>query len=205
MAMNASKWLQRRGKMKQRSSFYPMKPFFLVSILVLFVASAYGQQSLGEVARQNRAKKKPTAAVNLDDENMPRKAPPEPEQKTDQDKAASADTDKEAADNDAKKDSAEEQKSKSEEIAKSVESQKKEIAQLQRELDVLQREQKLRAAAYYGDAGTMLRDSAKFADESKKQQEEINSKTQALNSAQQKLADLEEQARKAGAGTSARE
>jgi hypothetical protein len=62
----------------------------------------------------------------------------------------------------------------------------------------MQREQKLRAAAYYGDAGTMLRDSAKYTEESKKQQDEIDAKKQALDAAQQKLADLEEQARKAG-------
>ena len=69
---------------------------------------------------------------------------------------------------------------------------------MQRELDIAQREAKLRAAALYGDAGTMLRDQAKFAEDSRKEQDEINTKKQALDAAQQKLADLQEQARKAG-------
>ena len=44
----------------------------------------------------------------------------------------------------------------------------------------------------------MLRDQAKFAEDSRKEQDEMNAKKQALDTAQQKLADLQEQARKAG-------
>src|SRR5690349_16409674 len=129
-----------------------MKSFFAIVIAFAFVASAAGQQSLGDIARENRNKKKPTSAMKLDDDNMPRKALPEPapDDKKDQtkDKDAAAKDEK-----DTKKDSAEVRKDKSDQLVKSVQAQKDEIAKLQRELDILQREQKLRAAAYYGDAG----------------------------------------------------
>jgi hypothetical protein len=183
-----------------------MKSLFAFLILFVLLASAAGQQSLGDVARDNRNKKKPTSAIRLDDDNMPRKAPPEAEEKKEQDKAVARDKDAAAKDDkNAKNDSPEAQKSKSDQLVKAVQTEKDEIARLRRELDILEREQKLRAAAYYGDAGTMLRDSAKFTEDSKKQQADIDSKKQALDAAQQKLADLEEQARKAGLGSSATE
>ena len=187
-----------------------MKPILAILITMFLAVSASGQQSLGDIARQNRNTKKATSTVRLDDDNMPRKAAPEPETTSDQDKTAkdkdaSKDAGKDKDKDAAKKDSADDQKSKQEQIQKGVNAQKTEIANLQRELDILQREQKLRAAAYYGDAGTMLRDSAKYTEESKKQQADIDTKKQALDAAQQKLADLEEQARKAGMSANASE
>ena len=176
-----------------------MKTLFAVLITIFLCAGAIAQQSLGEIARQNRNKKKPTSTINLSDDNMPRtiaaEAAPAKE-------AADADekSGKEAESQDKKAEPkpAEAAKQKKEEIQKNIDSEKKEIADLQRELDIDQREQKLRAAAYYGDAGTMLRDSAKYTEENKKQQDDIDAKRQAIDAAQQKLADLEEQARKAG-------
>ena len=85
---------------------------------------------------------------------------------------------------------------------KLINDEKKEIRQLERELNVAQREAGVRSAVYYADAGTMLRDSAKYAEDNRKLQAEIETKTQALASAKQKLADLEEQARKAGVPSS---
>ncbi len=176
-----------------------MKTFFAILITVFLAAGAFGQQSLGDVARQNRNKKKPTPAMNLDDDNMPRKGLIEPDTSAD-DKKADADEDKNSAgDKDKDKDEkASAREDKKSDLVKSIDAQKGEISHLQRELDILQREQKLRAAAYYGDAGTMLRDSAKYTEESKKQQEDIDAKKQALDAAQQKLSDLQEQARKEG-------
>jgi|SRR6185312_23137 len=187
-----------------------MKSFFAVLITLLLGASAFGQQSLGEIARQNRNKKKPSSVVKLSDDNMSRTIAPDTQdaKSGDDATAASADKDKNAAaakDKEAKTNPAEAEKDKKEQIQKGIDAQKKEIADLQHELDILQREQKLRAAAYYGDAGTMLRDSAKFAEDSKKQQEDIDAKKQALDAAQQKLSDMQEQARKAGMGASATE
>src|SRR5262249_90407 len=90
-------------------------------------------------------------------------------------------------------------KLKAEDWNKKIEAQRNEIILLQRELEVAQREQRLRAAAFYADAGTQLRDPAKYADDSRKEQEQIDTKKQALEHAQEKMADLQEQARKAGA------
>lgn len=176
-----------------------MKTFLAIIVTVFLAASAFGQQSLGDIARQNRDKKKPTPAVSLNDDNMPRKALIQPDaasagqsaDKEAKEEDKSSAPDKDDNDKDAKAD-------KKSDLLKNIDSQKDEISHLQRELDIAQREQKLRAAAYYGDAGTMLRDSAKYTEESKKQQEQIDSKKQALDAAQQKLSDLQEQARKAG-------
>lgn len=176
-----------------------MKSLFAVLVAMFLCVGAIGQQSLGDIARQNRNKKKPSSAMKFSDDNMPRTLAPQ------------AEPAKEAADQNEKPDAAqgsnekkselnpaEAEKQQKEQIQKKIDTEKKEIGDIQRELDIMQREQKLRAAAYYGDAGTMLRDSAKYTEESKKQQDEIDAKKQALDAAQQKLADLEEQARKAG-------
>jgi hypothetical protein len=172
----------------------PIMKKFLPIFIVLFSAGVWAQQSLGEVARQNRMKKKPTATVRLDDDNMPRtllaNAEPEPAKPADK-QTGDKGKDKESA---KKADSGAQ---KSDKLADQVKAQKDEITRLQRELDIVQREQRLRAAAFYADAGTQLRDQAKFAEDSRKEQAEIDSKKQALDAAQQKLADLEEQARKA--------
>lgn len=166
-------------------------PFFAV---MLFAAGAWAQQTLGEIARQNRAKKKPASTVRLDDDNMPRTltSNPEDDTKKDADKPATSDKEKD------KKEAAEADKAKNDKLADQIKAQKEEISKLQRELDIVQREQRLRAAAFYADAGTRLRDQGKFAEDSRKEQSEIDTKKQALDAAQQKLADLQEQARKAG-------
>ena len=175
-----------------------MKKFFWVFAVCLFAAAAYAQQSLGDVARANRAKKHTSSsAIKLDDDTMPRSSAPstssgpETAKKTDD---KSTDADKEAA----RKDAAAAQKQKNEDLKKQIDDEKKEIATLQRELDIVQREARLRAAAFYGDAGTMIRDQAKFAEDTRKAQDEINVKKQPLEAAQQKFTDLQEQARKAG-------
>ncbi len=171
-----------------------MKNLFLLAVISVLAAAAAAQQSLGDVARANKARKHASAnTIQLDDDTLPRSSSPssgtpETTKKTDAKEAEPKDSTK----------TADAQKDKTDELKKQIESQKKEIATLQRELDVAQREARLRAAAYYGDAGTMLRDQAKFAEDSRKDQDEINAKKQALATAQQKLDDLQEQARKAG-------
>ncbi len=163
-------------------------------------AGVFAQQTLGDIARQNRTKKKGTSNVKLDDDNMPRTATPQADtskDKKDDDTASAADKSKD--DKDAtKKENADAQGKKGDEIKGKLETQKQEIARLQRELDIAQREAKLRAATYYGDAGAQLRDSAKFGEEMRKTQEEMDSKKQAIDAAQQKLNDLQEEARKSG-------
>ena len=107
-----------------------------VSGAAVFAQQAFAQQSLGDVARANRAKKHTSSsAIKLDDDTMPRSSTPstssEPEtaKKTDD---KSADADKEAA----KKDAAAAKKQKNEDLKKQIDDEKKEIATLQRELDL---------------------------------------------------------------------
>lgn len=174
-----------------------MKKFLLFIAVMSFAVGAWAQQSLGEIARLNRAKKKPSSTIRLNDDNMPRTLTTNP----DDDSAKDADKTASAAKSDEKKEAADAAKEKKEadsKMADAIKKQKDEVAQLQHELDIAQREQRLNAAAFYGDAGVQLRDQAKFAEDSRKKQSEIDGKKQAIEAAQQKLSDLEEQARKAG-------
>jgi len=195
-----------------------MKKLFplLITCAVILMATA-GAQSVAEIARQTRARQKanPNAKV-IDNDLIPStldsssSASPstastssesrkdeisnkpeagKDENKTGGDKTGS--TEEKAA-------TAEEDRKNTDAWKKLINDEKKEISQLERELNVAQREAGLHNAVYYADAGTMLRDSAKFADDSRKLQTEIDTKTQALAAAKQKLADLQDQARKAG-------
>ena len=175
-----------------------MKKLLLFVVMSLFAAAAVAQQSLGDVARANRAKKHATATTRLDDDTFARNTAPSIEPAAKPDTNAKKTDDKSADAKDAKKDTADAQKQKNEQLKGQIEAEKKEIAALQRELDVAEREARLRAAAYYADAGVMLRDQAKFAEDSRKAQGEIDGKKQALSAAQEKLTDMQEQARKAG-------
>jgi hypothetical protein len=181
-----------------------MKPFLLSLTVLVFGAAAVAQQSLGEVARQARSQRKPAASMSFDQDSLAR--PSGVVSTVGQAKADADQTDKTAdakgPDKDAKdQDKKPPEKAKSEDWSKRIDDQRKEIAGLQRELDILQREQRLRAAAFYGDAGTQMRDQAKYAQDSRQEQEQIDSKKQALDAAQQKLADLQEQARRAGSSS----
>jgi hypothetical protein len=62
-----------------------MKKLFLLAIMSLFAAAAVAQQSLGDVARANRAKKHTPATTNLDDDTFARSSSPsqEPDAKAD--------------------------------------------------------------------------------------------------------------------------
>jgi len=179
-----------------------MKNLLPIAILSLFAAAAIAQQqSLGDVARANRAKQRATATTNLNDDNFARSNAPsaEPAAKPETESKDAAKPDEKAGESrDARKDAAQTEQQKNGRLKGQIDAQKKEIATLQRELDIAEREAKLRGAAYYADAGVMLRDQAKFAEDSRKSQAEIDGKKQALSAAQEKLADLQEQARKAG-------
>src|SRR5215472_11889237 len=158
-------------------------------------AQPSSQPSLGEAARQARAQKSRTpATIRLEGDGV---IVPDSSKNDNMDVPAT-DTKSSESKDDSKKSATDDSKPKAEDWSKKVEAQRNEIVLLQRELDVAQREQRLRAAAFYADAGTQLRDSAKYAEDSRKEQETIDSKKQALERAQEKLADLQEQARKAG-------
>ncbi len=172
------------------------KILFSFSMFLIATAVAVAQQSLGDAARKARAQKKAPATIVVEGEGAPQIDNPTSASDSSRDTPASEAT---AADAKPKKTSAGPEKQKTDDWTAKIEAQKKEIALLQREVDVAAREQRLRAAAYYGDVGTQMRDQAKYAADSRKEQELIDTKKQALDQAQQKLADLQEQARKAGA------
>ena len=178
-----------------------MKSFFAILIVFLLGASAFGQQSLGDIARRNRAKKKPGSVMEFNDDTMHRTIAPEQDASNSGDQESKPQHSAAATDKSTQKDEAQAAQQKKEEVQKSIDSQKKKIADMEHELDIMQREQKLRAAAYYGDAGTMLRDSAKYEQDTKKQQDAMDAKKKEIDAAQQKLTDLQEQGRKAGLHT----
>ena len=180
-----------------------MKSFFAILIVFLLGASAFGQQSLGDIARRNRAKnkKKPGSVMEFNDDTMRRTIAPEQDASNSGDQESKPQHSAAATDKSTQKDEAQAAQQKKEEVQKSIDSQKKKIADMEHELDIMQREQKLRAAAYYGDAGTMLRDSAKYEQDTKKQQDAMDAKKKEIDAAQQKLTDLQEQGRKAGLHT----
>src|SRR5579864_5131850 len=119
-----------------------MKKLFLLLAMCTFAAAAFAQQSLGDVARANRAKKHANSSeTKLDDDNMARSSTPsasaEPDAKADDKKADDKDADakdasakdadgktadsKDADAKDAKKDStADAQKQKNEELQKQI-------------------------------------------------------------------------------------
>jgi len=188
----------------------------LVLLIVICVSAlivSAGAQSVVDVARASRARQKanPNAKV-IDNDVIPSAI--DASSYTSPYASARASDDKKD-DSSAKKDAAKDENktgdktSTADDDQKNIDSwmklindEKKEIRQLERELNVAQREAGVRSAVYYADAGTMLRDSAKYAEDNRKLQAEIETKTQALASAKQKLADLEEQARKAGVPSS---
>ena len=86
-----------------------------------------------------------------------------------------------------------------------ISTQKDKIDMLSRELDVLQREYRLRAAAFYADAGNRMRNSGSWDKEDAQYKQQIDQKQKALDSAKQQLDDMQEQARKSGVPSSARE
>ena len=188
----------------------------LVLLIVICVSAlivSAGAQSVVDVARASRARQKanPNAKV-IDNDVIPSAidassyASPYASAKASDDKKDDSSAKKDAAKDENKTgdktSTADDDQKNIDSWMKLINDEKKEIRQLERELNVAQREAGVRSAVYYADAGTMLRDSAKYAEDNRKLQAEIETKTQALASAKQKLADLEEQARKAGVPSS---
>jgi hypothetical protein len=165
----------------------------LVAAFIL-VSNAGAQQSLGEVARQQRQSKRPSSArvITNDDIAMAPAPAPEPAAET---KVEKSDKDKSDA---AAGLSADDKTKLAASFKAKVDDQRKAIAQLERELDVAQREYRLKVAVYYADVGNNLRDSKKWAEDDRKQRAELDDKQKAVADAKQKLADIQEQARKAG-------
>ena len=67
-----------------------MRAIFSFVFVFALSAGVFAQQSLGDIARQNRNKKKGTSNVKLDDDNMPRIAHPQDDTAKKDDKSADA-------------------------------------------------------------------------------------------------------------------
>lgn len=193
-----SRTLESRGSPRVREKKTSMQRT-LTLLAVAFVAaftlvsSAGAQESLGELARQQRQSKRPSSARVITNDDIAMAAAPAP--------AAAAEAKGDVSDkSDAAAAPGADDKTKLAASFKAkADEQKKNIAQLERELDVAQREYRLKVAVYYADVGNNLRDSKKWAEDDRKQRAELDDKQKALADAKQKLADIQEQARKAGA------
>lgn len=190
--------------------------------------SASSGQSLGEYARQVRKSPEPTGKAKMfDNDNLPksdklsivgkaaapaaetaRSGPKSEEGAKTQNttsaeakpategaaeaKTAPADTTKKPAEDEAAKATAAKQ------WQEKIDAQKQQIDLLSRELDVLQREYQLRAAAMYADAGNRLRNQADWDKQDAQYKQQIADKQKTVDDAKEKLAELQEEARKAG-------
>jgi hypothetical protein len=177
-------------------------------------------ESLGDYARTVRKDKKPATAKQYDNDNLPvndkLSIVGNPPATTDQATAANA-PDQPAADKPAQSSDAdktpeikpgqtpEERQKAFDQWKQKISVQKDKIDMISRELDVSQREYQLRAAAFYGDAGNRLRNSGDWDKEDADYKQKLDEKKKSLDDAKQQLDDLQEQARKAGAPSSARE
>jgi len=177
------------------------------------LAQAQEGPSLGELARQAR-RQKPAPAPGervYDNENLPGKAVISTVGSADAAKPADqSQNQNQANSDDASKSknatpSAEDHKKANQEWSGKIGQQKEEISRLERELNVLQRESQIHAAVNYADVGSRLANNAKYAEQDRQYQDQIAAKQKALDDARQKLADMQEEARKAGVPASSRD
>lgn len=168
-----------------------MRKFSLI-FGVLFMISAWSAaQSLGELAREQRAAQKPHASKVYTNDEMPSV----PEQKdAEADSKEKADVSKKEADakdtQDTKKNDADAdaKKKAAEALKASLAEKEKSIALMQKEMDLKEREWSIRPH----DAGGKW-----FTDENK-HQDEMNAMKKQIDAEKAKLAEMTEQARKAG-------
>lgn len=181
----------------------------LVALLISGVASA---QSLADAARRNKGQRRSAAQkVYTNDDftssaplipgstkegglsTMPEQAPQSSESRA-EDQAKATDRDEAEAE----ETSAEKRAKLIDEWKSKVRDQQKHLAEIEREVNLMEREHQVRVAAYYADAGNQLRDSRKWFEQEKKYEDDHSAKQKELEEAKQKLADMKEEARKAG-------
>jgi hypothetical protein len=176
------------------------------------------EQPLGDYARTVRKDKKPATAKQFDNDNLPAQdklsivgnaAGSSPASDNSQAAASGQDADQsKAADKPptVQPGESQEDRQKTYDAWKDrLADEKNKIDLLSREFDVEQREYKLRAAAMYADAGNRMRNSAAWDKEDADYKQKIEQKKKALDDAKKELDDMQEDARKAGVPSSARE
>ena len=174
--------------------------FVLLTLAGVLTAIA-AAQSLGEYARQQRAKKGPAPAAvkEYTNDNLPTSGGLGTISTSAATTAGSASSSAAKGANDA--DSDKERSKLEEEWRAKFKEQKNVIATLQRELDVAQRENSSRQAQTQSnsqDLGARLRNPVLWASENKKYQDEVDGKKKDLDAAKQKLEDMKDDLRKAG-------
>jgi hypothetical protein len=175
------------------------------------------EPSLGSYARAVKKDKKPqpTAAKKFDNDNLPKddkisvvgngataSVDPSSAPLSDAPAAAAGATEKMAVQ---PGQSQEQRQAVYDQWQQRIGTQQAEVDLLQRELDVDQREYRLRSAAFYADAGDRLRNEAAWDKEDADYKQKLADKQKALVEAKQKVADMQEEARKSGVPSSARE
>jgi hypothetical protein len=163
-------------------------------------SSQSSTQSLGDAARAARKNKPQSEGAThvYDNDNLPTTetlsivGPPpsaqtSPGQPTTQQSDAAED-----------KAAADQRQKAAEDVQAKLDAQKAKIDQLAHELDLDQREYRLKAAALYNDAGNRLRNAGEFDKEGAQYRADMDSKQKALDEAKAQLADLQDEARKAG-------
>jgi len=197
---------------------------FLAGIVLagmLVTVSSAQDQPLGDYARSVRKDEKPASAKKYDNDNLPatdnisvvgnatdatgpEDANPAPDAKSAKPEDGAAASKPESKDA-VKKDAGADAEKPGDEWKKKIADQQGKIDLLSRELDVAQREYRLRAAAFYADAGNRLRNQGSWDKEDAQYKQDIAKKQKAVDDARKALADVQEQARKAGVPAKSRE
>ncbi len=172
--------------------------FAIAFALAGVMAAPAAAQSLGDYARQQRAKKPPsTASVKeYTNDNLPTSGGLGVA-------SSSASTSASTPAGGSQADAAPEKERNKQEAAVKAKfaAQREVIAKLQRELEVAERENSSRQAQTQSnsqDLGSRLRNPVLWAAENKKYQDEIDGKKKELEAAKQQVEDMREDLRKAG-------
>ena len=191
-----------------------MNRLLLALVLLSLAIPAVAQESLGDFARQERAKRKAKSTVITNDELVTRSsaplnvigsAPPaDPEEEDKDGNSAKAPRSAKAA-GPAKTAGTGDKADAQSDIRDRYVAQKDKVELLERELNVLQRELQVQTTTFYADAGNRFRDDKHWAEQNQKYQDDIAAKQKALADAKEELANEEEAARKAGVTTNALE
>lgn len=177
-----------------------LRTFTLLALAGLLAATA-AAQSLGEYARQQRAKKGPTPAdvKEYTNDNLPTSGGlgTSSASSATTPSTASASGDKSKVDAEAAEDRAKLEKEWRDKFAE----QKNLISKLERELDVASRENNNRQAQMqYNtyDVGARLRNPVLIASDNQKAKDEVEGKKKELEAARQKLEDMKDDLHRAG-------
>lgn len=208
--------------MKRISKLGPAA-FWLATILAMVAVSTFAgaqsqptqQQSLGDYARALKKSQGPTPAsakVIYDNDNLPTGSlsvvGQKPDSSADDNKDKDSDASKDGQSTDKDKDglkpgqTPEERDKALGALTAKLDEQKDKVNLLTRELDLLQGEYKLKATDFINDPQQRVQNPNGFAVEGAKYQKEIADKQKDLDAAKATLADMQSDARKAGAPNS---